>query len=97
MNAPPNIEISSPLCQIQLHTINFGDIVVWNPWAETAKTISDLGPGEWKNFLCVEAGAPATLGFFLFIRRYHKTYNVRAWKFLEGHPKLFCIAVGTHY
>jgi glucose-6-phosphate 1-epimerase len=28
--------------------------VVWNPWAEKAKAMSDLGDDEWKSFLCVE-------------------------------------------
>jgi glucose-6-phosphate 1-epimerase len=28
--------------------------VVWNPWAEKAKAMSDLGDDEWKSFVCVE-------------------------------------------
>jgi glucose-6-phosphate 1-epimerase len=30
--------------------------VVWNPWSEGAARLKDLGDGEWKQFLCVEAG-----------------------------------------
>ncbi len=30
------------------------DTVVWNPWSEKAKAMSDLGAGEWRQFLCVE-------------------------------------------
>jgi glucose-6-phosphate 1-epimerase len=29
--------------------------VVWNPWIEGANGLRDLGDGEWKRFLCVEA------------------------------------------
>jgi D-hexose-6-phosphate mutarotase len=28
--------------------------VVWNPW--TTKPMADLGPAEYKNMVCVEAG-----------------------------------------
>jgi glucose-6-phosphate 1-epimerase len=30
------------------------DTVVWNPWSEKAKAMSDLGAGEWSGFVCVE-------------------------------------------
>jgi glucose-6-phosphate 1-epimerase len=29
--------------------------VVWNPWAENAKKLADLGDEEWKQMACVEA------------------------------------------
>ena len=29
--------------------------VVWNPWSEGAAHLQDLGDGEWRQFLCVEA------------------------------------------
>jgi glucose-6-phosphate 1-epimerase len=29
--------------------------VVWNPWRDGAAGLKDLGDGEWKQFLCVEA------------------------------------------
>jgi len=28
--------------------------VVWNPWAEQAAALPDLGPDEWRHMLCVE-------------------------------------------
>ena len=31
--------------------------MVWNPWAEKAKTIVDLGEDDYKQMLCVEAAA----------------------------------------
>jgi glucose-6-phosphate 1-epimerase len=29
--------------------------VLWNPFEAKAKTMADIGAGEWKNFVCVEA------------------------------------------
>jgi len=34
------------------HSLN---TVVWNPWSEGAARLQDLGDGEWRQFLCVEA------------------------------------------
>jgi glucose-6-phosphate 1-epimerase len=28
--------------------------VVWNPWVEKARSLSDLGDGEWRKMICVE-------------------------------------------
>lgn len=28
--------------------------VVWNPWAAKADGIADIGPGEWRRFVCIE-------------------------------------------
>jgi len=34
------------------------DVVVWNPWVEKSKGMSDFGPEDgWKQMICVEAGA----------------------------------------
>ncbi|XP_048733589.2 uncharacterized protein LOC125649822 isoform X2 [Ostrea edulis] len=33
------------------------DVVVWNPWEEKAKSMSDFGDEEYKTMVCVEAGA----------------------------------------
>jgi glucose-6-phosphate 1-epimerase len=35
---------------------NFPETVVWNPWSEKAKGMSDFGDEEYPNMLCVEAG-----------------------------------------
>jgi len=42
---------------------NFSDVVVWNIWEDKCKTIADLGPDNWKNYICAESGAinPVTL------------------------------------
>ena len=41
--------------QIRLTKSNSRTTVVWNPWREGAAALKDLGDGEWKQFLCVEA------------------------------------------
>jgi glucose-6-phosphate 1-epimerase len=41
--------------QIRLTKSNSHTTVVWNPWREGAAALKDLGDGEWKQFLCVEA------------------------------------------
>jgi len=47
-----------------LKTTGFKDLVVWNPAAEKAKTMADLGEESFTHFVCVEAGSvvkPVTL------------------------------------
>ncbi|EDV27019.1 putative glucose-6-phosphate 1-epimerase [Trichoplax sp. H2] len=36
--------------------VNLPDVVVWNPWQEKAKVMSDFGDEEYKEMICVEAG-----------------------------------------
>lgn len=33
------------------------DVVVWNPWEKKAAGMNDMGEGEWREFVCVEAGS----------------------------------------
>jgi glucose-6-phosphate 1-epimerase len=40
---------------IRLRKTNSLTTVVWNPWREGAARLTDLGDGEWTQFLCVEA------------------------------------------
>ena len=49
---------------IDLHSANFGDWIVWNPWAELTATLTDMEPDDYLHMLCVEAGhvsQPVTL------------------------------------
>jgi len=41
--------------RIRLRKSHSRTTVVWNPWREGAVGLKDLGDGEWKQFLCVEA------------------------------------------
>jgi glucose-6-phosphate 1-epimerase len=42
--------------KIRVEKINSASTVVWNPWADKAKQMSDFGDDEYKQMLCVEAG-----------------------------------------
>ncbi len=42
------------LRRINIDKDNSRTTVVWNPWAEKAKALSDLGDHEWTQMLCVE-------------------------------------------
>ncbi len=41
--------------RIRLEKANSLTTVVWNPWRDGAAKLQDLGDGEWRQFLCVEA------------------------------------------
>jgi glucose-6-phosphate 1-epimerase len=41
--------------RIRLQKEHSHSTVVWNPWREGAARLQDLGDGEWKQYLCVEA------------------------------------------
>ena len=41
---------------IVIHKENFPDTVVWNPWVEGAKKMSDFGDDEFAHMVCVEPG-----------------------------------------
>ena len=45
---------------LRIDAEGFADTVVWNPGAALAAGIADLGPGEERHFVCVEAAAVAT-------------------------------------
>ncbi|XP_053957853.1 uncharacterized protein LOC128863001 isoform X2 [Anastrepha ludens] len=42
--------------KMRLHKYNFPDTVIWNPWIDQAREISDFGDDEFPNMLCVESG-----------------------------------------
>jgi len=41
---------------LTLFKTNFPDVVVWNIWEDRIKSMSDLAPDDWKNYVCVESG-----------------------------------------
>jgi glucose-6-phosphate 1-epimerase len=50
------IELRDGACRTTISQHGFTDTVVWNPGAALAATIGDLAPGEYRHFVCVEAG-----------------------------------------
>jgi glucose-6-phosphate 1-epimerase len=57
MNTDSAVDLLDPGMRrrIRLRKENSVTTVVWNPWREGAAGLKDLGDGEWKQFLCVEA------------------------------------------
>ncbi|KAG8327291.1 hypothetical protein J6590_022714 [Homalodisca vitripennis] len=42
--------------KMRIQKYNFPDTVIWNPWVEQSKDLSDFGDEEFPNMVCVEAG-----------------------------------------
>ncbi len=57
MNTASAVDLLDPKMRrrIRVQKENSLTTVVWNPWREGATGLRDLGDGEWKQFLCVEA------------------------------------------
>jgi glucose-6-phosphate 1-epimerase len=41
--------------RLRIEAAHFPEVVVWNPWQEKAAAMTDLAPGDFRRFLCVEA------------------------------------------
>jgi glucose-6-phosphate 1-epimerase len=57
INIQKTVDLLDPKMRrrIRLQKANSSTTVVWNPWQEGASKLRDLGEGEWRQFLCVEA------------------------------------------
>ena len=55
-NTLATVEVEDPAAhrRILVAKEDSRDTVVWNPWSEKAKAMSDLGSDEWRQFVCVE-------------------------------------------
>jgi len=53
---PANVAIKDGPRKVAILAQGFKDTVLWNIGAEKAPTLKDLGPGEWKHYVCVESG-----------------------------------------
>jgi len=56
LNTLHAVELEDPVLGRRVHVRKENSLstVVWNPWAEKAKAMSDLGGGEWKQMVCIE-------------------------------------------
>jgi D-hexose-6-phosphate mutarotase len=50
--------------------------VVWNPWVQKAKSLSDLGDAEWTQMDCVETCNVATFAFDVAPGQYHRMRSI---------------------
>jgi glucose-6-phosphate 1-epimerase len=55
-NTSHALELEDPALRRRLHITKENSLstVVWNPWAEKAKAMADLGAAAWKHMLCIE-------------------------------------------
>merc|ERR1712174_52016 len=58
LSTPPTLRLVDPIGKkvVTIEKFNLPDIVVWNPWVEKAKRLSDFGDNEYKEMICVETG-----------------------------------------
>ena len=56
LNTSRALELSDPMLhrQISVTKVNSLTTVVWNPWIEKARAMSDLGEDEWKQITYIE-------------------------------------------
>ncbi|MGB0033979.1 MAG: D-hexose-6-phosphate mutarotase [Candidatus Acidiferrales bacterium] len=56
LDTPHEVELEDPVLRrrIRIANENSRTTVVWNPWVEKAKAMSDFGDEEWKQMMCVE-------------------------------------------
>lgn len=49
------LELGEARRQLRIEAANFPEVVVWNPGQDKGAALSDLVPGDFRRFLCVEA------------------------------------------
>jgi glucose-6-phosphate 1-epimerase len=56
LNTAGVLELNDPVLhrQINVTKVNSLTTVIWNPWMEKARALSDLGEDQWKRMLCIE-------------------------------------------
>ena len=57
VNTPNALELRDPVLHRCIHITkqNSRTTVIWNPWAEGAQALPDLGYDEWPQMVCLEA------------------------------------------
>jgi len=60
ISTPTDIQIKEGSRTILLNKEGFGDCVIWNPWIQKAKEMTDFGDEDWKEMICVEVGQITT-------------------------------------
>ena len=56
-NAPPTLLVREDSRAMGIHSQNFPDVVVWNPWEDKCAQLADMPADGFRRMLCVEAAA----------------------------------------
>jgi glucose-6-phosphate 1-epimerase len=58
LDVPDNLAIEDSAWgrRIVIEKTGASSVIVWNPWADKAAAMADLGAGNWRGFACVETG-----------------------------------------
>lgn len=58
LDTPATVAIEDPAWRRRILVEKEGaaSTIVWNPWADKAAAMADLGPDQWQGMICVEAG-----------------------------------------
>jgi glucose-6-phosphate 1-epimerase len=56
LNTGDAVELEDPVLRRRTHVTkeNSRTTVVWNPWVQKARALSDLGDDEWAQMICIE-------------------------------------------
>jgi glucose-6-phosphate 1-epimerase len=71
-----SLEDESLRRRIRVAKENSSTTVVWNPWIEKAKSLSDFGDAEWKQMLCIETSNVADFAVELSPGQQHTMRSV---------------------
>jgi glucose-6-phosphate 1-epimerase len=53
-NQSPTLQAVTPLHRLTLHQINSRSAVIWNPWTEKSKRLSQFNATDFKTMFCIE-------------------------------------------
>jgi glucose-6-phosphate 1-epimerase len=60
VNAPRSLTLRERHRMLGIDTVDFADVVLWNPGAQGAKALSDMEPDGERSMVCIEAAAVQT-------------------------------------
>jgi glucose-6-phosphate 1-epimerase len=74
LNTEAEVELEDPGFgrRIGVEKQNSRTTVVWNPWIEKARALSDLGDGEWRQMICIECSNVSDFAVNLAPGQQHK-------------------------
>jgi glucose-6-phosphate 1-epimerase len=73
LNTEAQVELEDTVFgrRIDVDKRNSRTTVVWNPWIEKARALSDLGNGEWRQMICIECSNVSDFALNLAPRQQH--------------------------